>query len=902
MNYFFELLDSYNKRSCCLSRIDEQNGQEIPLAQDPRLPKLQGLISSPPAGVTVKPSRTHTGGFSVNAPGVNRMFSVDANGMFIGGSEASNRKILTQLFGPLPEEVGDQQGQLDLTSNSISPEQVDPIELQKLEIEKLKIPFIEATKKAAKRLLEALKKYHIRTCRLQIGRWLSITQNNKSSYSPQDRKFVEDMYEKAYPEAGGAGSACEVVKDIRRRGFKTSDLNMDAEDLVRRAGSRMAGAALQQINRAIEVGDVTLQQFYEKADCPRNKRREECISLLDLATDTGMQDLIAARDTLLKYQQWLSGEIELSPDEVEEMRMAVRFTRQGQLIVRGTSLETCIVISDNNRTMYDIYGSLYEIETGRRPIVYDLDNMIKDAGSVASIRGKVDELMPVIANMVGMLNKAKAEGNDKLAEDLKKSIDAFGAKVEHLCTYAQEMRKFVAGFDNQEFAISEDTLPTFAWMKNETRHTKYCDDISDVLKSTIGFASKRVEEMGSDYVINVGGETGDGKRQDLVYVYNDPNSARQAAERIGVDPDEYVTTVTMKELLELNPDYAKVMPPEALGDLDREVSVILEGVKIETGGDTTYGSLSFQKLIGTMAQGAKLNPIQKLLRDRTRKALGISGANARRVDEIQASLAGDIQRSSEAISKLQPTQKIKKGGTEVSESGSVAVKNILSELAGDMSFEDRFESVTLDAGNALAKALDAKPPDLELVEKLKNDFTKAVERDHIKTFAENSFKQDSKGRFLDKQAAMAAADLLARSGNSHLPMVTRATKLKRGGKHQSYRIDHGRATTDCLAAALNGKAKIEVSKDSKHSLVKIRFMDGGVERIMQYALRGGSLVASGNANNTRRSALKASEADAASDEDDADQLETKLDKNNPMILETMKFLKLQLSYLSKIVK
>lgn len=889
MKYFFELLDSYHRRDCCVSRIDEQD-----IMQDPRLPKLKDLITKPPAGVQVSPSKKHEGGFTVNAPGVNRAFSVDANGMFIGGTDPSNRKILTQLFGELPDEVGGQQGQSDLTSNSLnppSPEQVK--QLEKDRVDAAKLPSIRTMAKAAKRLLDELRNNAIRRCRIQVGGWLDVTQRNKNSYTPQDREFVQDIYEKVFPEAGGVGKACEALKAIKKRGFKVSDLNIDEKDFERRAASRSAGAALQQINRAIEIGDVAVQQLYEKGDCPRNVKREQCLSLLDLATESSMQDLIAARENLLKYQQWLSGEIELSPDEIEEMRMTVRYTRQGQLIIKGTSLETCIVISDRNRAMFDVFGNLYEIETGRRAIVYDLDNMIKDAGSVASIRGKVDEFMPVIANLVNMLNDAKRSGDDELASELEQTINTVGARIEHLCTYAQEMRKFVAGFENQEFVISEDSLPTFSWMANQTRHTKYCDDISDVLKSTIGYASKRVEEMGSDYVINVGGETGDGKRQDLVYAYNDPEAARQTALSLGIDPDEYVTTVTMRELLELNPEYAKLLPPKALGDLDREVSIILEGVKIETGGDTTYGSLSYQKLIGSMAEGAKLNPTQKLLRDRTRKALGISRSDTKEVDAIQAKLAADIQQSTEAISKLQPTQKVKKGGKDISESGSVVVNNLLAEMAGGMSFDERFESTTLDAGKALAKALDAKPPDTELVEKLKNDFSKAAERDHITAFTEKSFKKDSKGQFIDKKAAMAAADLLARSGNSHMPMVTRATKLKKGGKHQSYRIDHGKATTDCLAAALRGEADIEMNKESKHSLIKVKYMDGGVERIMHYAVRGGSLVASGNANNTRRSALNPTEAAIGAE----DQAESKFDRNNPLILETMKFLKLQLNYI-----
>jgi hypothetical protein len=111
MNYFFELLDSYKHRGCCVTRIDEQ---EMPLAQDPRLQQVRDMMSKNPP-VSPNPNYKITWSENQNAwliggPGIRNSKISDANGrLFPGLTDRYARSILTKVFGD-DKQQADQRG------------------------------------------------------------------------------------------------------------------------------------------------------------------------------------------------------------------------------------------------------------------------------------------------------------------------------------------------------------------------------------------------------------------------------------------------------------------------------------------------------------------------------------------------------------------------------------------------------------------------------------------------------------------------------------------------------------------------------------------------------------------------------------------------------------------------
>lgn len=702
------------------------------------------------------------------------------------------------------------------------------------------------------------------------------------------------MYYLVYPQTGQKRSSpCKakelIAKNSKFRKYLRRAEETPDEHLARVASYNYTNVAITQLSQVFNVTEKSLKKMIKK--CEKGKRGDECLKIETVSTKANDADLEEAKINLERYLNFLIEDKPIDADEVKKLRNSIIFTRQGTILIKGTSLESMIMVDDGNRSLYDVLANRFKLKTGMDPKMMDLDNLPKDANKMASIRGKVDEHMPVIASLVQKRRKAIEDNDLELAEKIAESVDKYVGRIENLCTYVQAIRQYLAGFEGKQYAIDSSHLETYAFMRNETRNTKYCSDVIKALSLSIGFASEKVEFMQADFVMQVGDDVGDGIRQDLAYVYDSKESADNAAKRLGVSPD-YVIKMKLSDLLKISPDYRDAIPEEVLGDPNREIYTILEGVKLESGTDTTYGSLSLGKLLNSMITG--LNTNQRDLQDRTRKGLGVTRKNGYDLDQVesyQKQFAQDLLSYDEKIAKIQKQYSVTVNGKKVKESGALVVKSMLEELKKDKNYNEETSNATISAGEALIKALEAKKSDPEVVEKLKKDFLSGLKRERLFSFVTDSFKTDESGQLLDKEKAAAAADILGRSGQSYKPMITTINKasLKRA-QARYYRIDHGEATTGCLAAALRGEASVQANPDDSYGGIIVAYRDpNGLERRITFHYRGGSLAATGNMKNSEASKLP--EMENAS-----------ISRNHPLILETLKFLTGHLKQLSNLVK
>jgi len=888
MNYFLELIKLYKHHNCCITRIDEQ---EVPVAQDPRLPLMAQLLTNPPPTATVFPSKKYEGSFTVNDTRLSRNFTVDANGMFVGGSDKFNRGVLTSLFGALEGEsqqgqsaeqgAGGVEGQTSPGEQTLG-DQIPMVTPEQL-IQQEKQRLADLVRKAATGLFETFTGG--KRCQMRLEYLVSITQKNKKTYNDMQRDLADEIADLA----ANKDTACEGLRLAKKSTFLKYIINSE-EDLIRKATGNYEKVATKQLSKLLTIGVDQLQKLLKKK-CPPGDDRKECFEISKVAFNGSDEDLESAKQNINKFLSFLAGDIEINdPTELEKLKQSFKFTKQGQILIKGTSLQSWVMIDDSDRSLYNVISNKFQALTRKRVVSFDLDS-IMDPGKLGSIRGKVNEHIPVIANFIRQYNKAMSEGLEDLAKNISNKIDNYVGRIENLCLYVQAMRKHIAGFEKKLYALTAESLEAFAFMRNETRSTRDCENVAETLTVVLSYSTERLQSINPDLVMQVGDDIGDGVREDLVYTFNSQEEAVKAAIAMGLDPEKYIHKAPLKDFLDKSSGYVNKLPKELLGNTNRSVYAIIEGVKVESGAQTTYGSLSLDRFSRDITN---LNETQIRLRDRSREALGINPVDydINTIENHQLNFANNYNKLETSIAKIQKTYNIEIDGKIQSESGSVIVTNMVDELVKTLDYDDVVKNPAVDAGRALAKALEARSPKPSLVEKLKTDFLRAMQKQQLESYLEDSFRTGEDGALLDRSKAAAAADILSRSGQTHLAMSTNVVKLsEKKGKVRSYSMDHGEASTGCLAAILRGEAEVSIKKNKINSVMTVTYQDRitGLNRILTFGFRNGILGMSGNKANSESSIIGSQQMVSSS-----------ITRNHPIILETLRFLSSHIRNLSKL--
>lgn len=595
MNYFFELLDSYHKRGCCISRIDEQG---VPLAQDPRLPKLQALIKTPPAGTQVFASKKYNGAFSVNDPRVSRVFTVDADGMFVGGSEKFNKGVLTTLFGPLENEKADEvepkKDQLDLTSNSLNAPSIDPIKAREDTLKQIEYQTINQN---VDDVLAQMAQDDEASCRAKV-RFDSLIDDLRpgDKFKPSlervssstgvrnlPRNLANNLSKKFQEYYKTQKDSCKFIDEVLKlvTDPKQKEALMAAyfNGSLEQARINMLGRSQNSIANSIEFShDPKIGETLKKLLDGSCEPNQVCVP----DEEVSEEDKVALRESFLTFME-LASKDKLSSDEKLVLTSLLRLTDDRRIALAGITQMDSIIIPDRGRSFLDMIRFIER----KHNVKFDTLNLIDrihQEGSENSAIGTLFEHWKKIACLALTAGKNPAD-----AKKYEKLIKTYMEKVGNACKTMQAIDKRIraAGKDIAGIPLHshEDLL--------EVKHDTFdCNELRGINKLLTARVMSSFKKIGiPDAVIQTGTKVGKGFRSDVMLGYNSEKDALKAAKKSGLDP-KAVKKMTVEQFLNMNLEFKNMVEEAGLTqagsqyDLAKEIYVIPEGLKTSSGKGT----------------------------------------------------------------------------------------------------------------------------------------------------------------------------------------------------------------------------------------------------------------------------------------------------------------------------
>ena len=815
MKYFFELLDSYKNRGCCVTRIDEKakpkaapkekSYQELNQDFANEFSNIQIAINGMPTGATLQGGAIGT----KTAKGIYKIRftknSIDTaqitqsgllSGQGVALSDEKLKRFHTIYFG--------KQGSQEQEATEEQPEQIDQPQIPQM------TPEEQAIADAVQELSNPLQTYlkglwerlsGSRKCKIMIGRAIDVSQSYlrsraKSEVSNIEKEVAEEAYKQFTSKPPAYCAALKTLQGVSR----WNSLIMDNKNkFVSALTHKFGTVAIQQLAKIMSLNQAAIKLAFFEAKCPKNVKRADCIKLQREALTKDNPDVIAAIETYKEVVGYVTGEKSLpdDPDAAAEIREKIRqsmqFTRQGDIIIKAGASNRGIVISDKNRFMYDVMREGFKELGIGEPILHDLRE--RSRGAEIDIRGKLYEhLFPIL----GFLKK----GDDK-------SLAKYMGELAQFCEFLGTMKEFTGAYEEGKASFSEADLQTLDSIRSEMESLDNCGDISKTLVATLGRAKARFDMMDCDFAVQVGADTQDGTRQDVYYGYDDPKKAAKIAKKKGLE----VVKMTKGELMKLSPAYAEAtgFDPKNKEDSDSVVYVIPDGLKTSTQSRSKFGSGGKAKIVSLLLGQFSKKPSEKRNQQawlsKTQKGLGISGPEMKNAQKALKTFSSDLERDLKVIDGIKPV-KTSVGGKPVRESPNSTIEELRKSRRDSLKGSAINNDPVIQNLDNLQDAIDSGDP--EAVRKAKSDLASAWEEEKTRQFLSDAFKQDDNGAFVDKSKAHAAALMSVMSGSTNTDMSTTVAHLDvRGGSDEV--VNHNTTVMDFMRRALSGDPKVKIS-------------------------------------------------------------------------------------------
>ena len=200
-------------------------------------------------------------------------------------------------------------------------------------------------------------------------------------------------------------------------------------------------------------------------------------------------------------------------------------------------------VLDNDSTVVSDQTGLYEgllnrafNQCNKRSVPDEVDLYTDKAGGANANRGFTFEELPQVSNLFNLIQEAKANkdksmvdclGNQltKLVKDIKRKVDKLTEQTE---SWTESEKQ--TGLDLEDAA-------TLSMAKELIKKvgSKEEDFTTKLVKSMIPYG-KEIAKRGSIMALPAGTDTGGGKRQDVIEVFDNCEDARGPASKLGVDP------------------------------------------------------------------------------------------------------------------------------------------------------------------------------------------------------------------------------------------------------------------------------------------------------------------------------------------------------------------------------
>lgn len=194
-----------------------------------------------------------------------------------------------------------------------------------------------------------------------------------------------------------------------------------------------------------------------------------------------------------------------------------------------------IVVSDQTGLYEGVLKKAFT-QCNKRVSPDEVDLYTDKAGGANANRGFTFEELPQVLNLFNLIQEAKANedeamvdclGNQltKLVTDIKRKVDKLTEQTE---TWTESEKQTGLDLEDAATVAMAQELVTQVGSKEGSFTTK-------LVKSMIPYG-KEIAKRGSVMALPAGTDTGGGKRQDVIEVFDNCDDAKDAASKLGVDP------------------------------------------------------------------------------------------------------------------------------------------------------------------------------------------------------------------------------------------------------------------------------------------------------------------------------------------------------------------------------
>lgn len=743
MNYFFELLDAYRGRGCCVTRIDENQNA------DPRLQNVAELIGiasktphkgTIPAGkagliipVTVQaPSAAKQKQgviFNLNYKGA--MYPVGFTAQGIASADIAPG-VMTQLFGPGPEEgkkkkTTKTQG-TETTTPEITPEQIEKLREQQIretnyqEIERRIQNLLGDVAKDEKTVCNMTIKYDrlvkaVRLPKATVGEFNAALGLEKGLNGDKIARLKKE-FNKYYKK-----DPCALLQAIQNLGNPEVIGMLTYRDALENARAQMLTNQQFSLRTTIEMAfDDSLGEFAAKllnGDCQPG---QPCIDDREI-TDA---DKLALVETLNMFLE-LAEKSELTDDERILMNHSVRYTDTDEIAIAGATFDDSIVIRDRGRSFYDLVQHIAE-KHGLDIKTVQVKDKGAEGGNANNAIGTFFEKLVAAMSLMYQSTEALDEESKKALENAK---DQFLKEIRDLCGVLKLVDSRIKESERKPGGMTLDSYESRMEVLNN--HTS-CDELAMVGRRMQLATEVLVTRAKPQGVIHTGQETGQGTRPDLKFLYDATpeglQAAKDAAKALGMKSTRGIQKVKIGKLLEKSPKFKEILDAQGLTgpgkpyDLDKEVYVVPVGLKTSSAKKESNTIVA-----GTSNFNSMANYIRNVIANPGAGGLWISNVKNYLGKEAQNMRVSDIAKimNNKIVKKVDNVDKaidaaVTKAVVDGKPENTVKLlaDSIMDQLRADLDYKELADSQSYQLAKRLATESRKSNPDQEKIEKYKN--------------------------------------------------------------------------------------------------------------------------------------------------------------------------------------
>lgn len=282
-----------------------------------------------------------------------------------------------------------------------------------------------------------------------------------------------------------------------------------------------------------------------------------------------------------------------------------------------------LALSDNQGIYEEFLKTAYK-KCGKRKDPEEIRLSSDSTGGANANRGFAFEEVPQLLNLVNAINEAKTEAEKKcLRDQLKKASDKLFEKLNKL---SEDTEGWVASEANTALTIEDQaSLDMAKSLVATVGNSKSKQEFNTKLVRAMIPYGQNIQNRGSIMALPAGEDTGQGKRQDVLEVFEDCDKAREGLARTGSELGVEPQTMKISELSKAQQESLKCFQKgdnaKLPSDKDAEVCVVNTSLKnyrgISTGittGSQRGGSqgetadIVMEYLDGTLNTDQELSP------------------------------------------------------------------------------------------------------------------------------------------------------------------------------------------------------------------------------------------------------------------------------------------------------